>query len=315
MPDRIDIGVVIVTYNSGDVIEKCLNSCSSLDTVVVDNASTDDTIARVKARPSVRLIENTHNAGFATAVNQGVAAQDHTYVLLLNPDVELTYPIQPLVETGAPIASGKLLDEHGQIQVGFTFRRLPTPATLALEVLGINRVWPHNPVNRAYRCLDADYDAAARIEQPAGAFLLFRRSLWAELGGFDAQFYPLWFEDVDFCKRAHDLGQWAEYVPEVTARHLGAHSIAKLDWACRELCWYASLLKYAFKHFGAWAFRGVSAAVVLGSILRAVGGVFKRRSLLPVRVYARVGRLAALSLVSGRIAGASEEQIAVQTRT
>ena len=291
----------------GPVIAACLDSCSSLDTVVVDNASTDDTIMRVKARPSVRLIANPTNRGFAAAVNQGVGAHDHAYILLLNPDVELKYPVQPLVDTGAAIATGKLIDQHGKPQVGFTLRTFPTAATLAFEVLGLNRLWPRNPVNRRYRCLDADLDAPAQVEQPAGAYLLFRRNLWAQLGGFDEQFYPVWFEDVDFCKRAWDLGFRAQYVPEVEARHLGAHSITKLDWACREAYWYASLLRYAFKHFRPLAFRGVSAAVVSGSILRAVGGVFKRRSLQPVTVYARVGRLAALSLLCGRVPDQVEE--------
>jgi N-acetylglucosaminyl-diphospho-decaprenol L-rhamnosyltransferase len=299
-----DAGVVIVTHNSGDVIAKCLDSCSSLDTVVVDNGSTDDTIIRIKPRTSLRLIQNPDNRGFAAAVNQGVAALERPYILLLNPDVELLYPIQPLVEAGAAIASGMLLDRNRQPQVGFTIRRFPTAATLIFEVLGLNRLWPRNPINRRYRYLDADLDSPAEVEQPAGAFLLFRRSLWMQLGGFDTQFYPLWFEDVDFCKRAHDLGFHAQYVPEVTARHLGAHSISKMDWACREAYWYASLQRYAFKHFRSWAFRGVSAAVVLGSMLRLVGGVVSRRNLEPVAVYARIGRLAALSLVCGRIPGA-----------
>src|SRR5205807_2640796 len=104
-------------------------------------------------------------------------------------------------------------------------------------------------VNRHYRYLDADLDVPATVEQPAGAFLLFRRSVWTQLGGFDEQFRPLWFEDVDFCKRARDLGFEAHYVPQVTAHHLGGHSISKLDWALRTVYWYASLLRYASKHF------------------------------------------------------------------
>ena len=78
---------------------------------------------------------------------------------------------------------------------------------------------------------------------------MFRREVWQRLGGFDTQFYPLWFEDVDFCKRACDLGLKIQYVPQVTARHQGGHSIAGLDWACREVYWYVSLLRYASKHF------------------------------------------------------------------
>ena len=305
------VGVVIVTYNSADVIGACLDACSELDTVVVDNASTDETLVRVKSRSWARTIENTVNTGFAAAVNQGVAAQNHAFILLLNPDVEMTTPVEPAIDaliaachdpqTG--IVSGKLLDMNGRPQTGFNIRRFPTAPALTFEVLGLNRLWPGNPVNRRYRCLDVDRDLARDVEQPAGAFLLFRRSLWTQLNGFDPRFYPLWYEDVDFCKRARDLGWKTRYLPTVTARHLGAHSIQKLDWACREAYWYASLLRYASKHFRSWAFRGVSAAVVLGSILRVVGGVVSRRNFQPVAVYAKVGRLAAMSLITGRVPG------------
>ncbi len=73
-------------------------------------------------------------------------------------------------------------------------------------MLGLNRLWPGNPVNRRYRCLDLDLEAAADVEQPAGAFLLIRRDAWQALGGFDEGFHPIWFEDVDFLKRARDAG-------------------------------------------------------------------------------------------------------------
>jgi N-acetylglucosaminyl-diphospho-decaprenol L-rhamnosyltransferase len=121
------------------------------------------------------------------------------------------------------------------------------------------------------------------------------------LGGFDTQFYPLWFEDVDFCKRARNLGLKIQYVPEVTAVHQGGHSIAGLPWECREVYWYVSLLRYASKHFRPHAFRWVSAAVVLGSLFRTAIGVMMRRSLRPITVYATIGRLAGRSIISGRI--------------
>lgn len=301
-----EVGVVIVTYNSGEVIGRCLDACSGFDVAVVDNASEDATVAEVKRRPSIRLIENASNLGFAAAVNQGVGAfADKQFILLLNPDVQLTGTIELMVEAcrepGIGIASGQLLDQNGASQTGFTIRRFPTPWALVLEVLGANRIWPRNPVNRRYRYLDADLQAPAEVEQPAGAFLLFRRNLWMELGGFDTRFHPLWFEDVDFCKRANALGWNARYVPGVTARHLGAHSIAKLPWARREVYWYVSLLRYASKHFRPLGFRGVSAAIVAGSVLRAGWGVLSRRSFKPVTVYAEIGQWAMLSLIHGRV--------------
>jgi len=298
-------GVVIVTYNSGDVIERCLDSCGHLQAVVVDNASKDKTVELVRRRSGVKLIANSSNRGFAGAANQGVEALDTEMILLLNPDVELQNSVDPLEDAcgqqSVGLATGKLVDSLGKVQAGFTVRRFPTPLTLIFEVLGINRLLPWNWENRRYRCLDLDLSQAAEVEQPAGAFLMFRREVWQQLGGFDTQFHPLWFEDVDFLKRAHLLGLKIEYLPEVTARHQGGHSIAGMEWGCREVCWYVSLLRYASKHFRPYAYRGVSAAVVLGSMVRAVIGVVQRRSLRPISVYAKVARIAGLCMISGRV--------------
>jgi len=251
------------------------------------------------------LIANPANNGFAKAVNQGVSELDTELVLLLNPDTELQTSVEKLeaacLEDGTGLAAGQLTDQNGEPQRGFTLRRFPTASTLIFEVLGINRLVPTNPLNRSYRCLDQDFSRPAEVEQPPGAFLMFRREVWHRLGGFDTQFYPLWFEDVDFCKRARDLGLKIRYVPEVMAVHQGGHSIAGLPWECREVYWYASLLKYASKHFRPRAFRWVSAAVVLGSLFRTAIGVMMRRSLRPITVYAKIGRLAGRSVISGRV--------------
>ena len=298
-------GVVVVTYNSADVIGRCLDSCAGLPVVVVDNASRDATCELVRQRPSVKLIHNSTNRGFAAAANQGVGALETELTLLLNPDAELATPIDRMAEAcsheGVGAAGGRLVDDTGQVQSGFTLRRFPTPWTLAFEVLGINRLLPRNPVNRRYRCLDVDLDQPAEADQPPGAFLMFRRQLWQRLGGFDTRFHPLWFEDVDFCKRARDLGLKIQYVPHAIARHGGGHSTAKLDWRCRQVYWYVSLLRYASKHFRPYAYRGVSAAVVLGSVFRAAVEMVRWRSTTPLKVYATVAKIAGLSMISGHV--------------
>src|SRR5262249_34250098 len=172
--------------------------------IVVDNASGDGTLEQVRRR-GVRLIANSLNRGFAAAVNQGIRAIGSDLVLLLNPDAVLKTSLEPLrLACAAPKAGavgGKLVDSNRIVQTGFTVRRLPTPLALALEVLLLNRLWPGNPVNWHYRCYGFDHDKLTEVEQPAGAFLMFRREVWEDLGGLDEQFYPVWFEDVDFCKR------------------------------------------------------------------------------------------------------------------
>ena len=299
-----DIGIIIVTYNSAAEIGACLEAAlaSGAETIVVDNASRDGTIAEV-ARRGVRLIANSENRGFAGAVNQGFGALNSPYVLLLNPDAVIQTSLEPLRQAcdlpGAAGAGGKLLDASGRPQVGFMVRGLPTPATLALEALLLNRIWPGNPVNRRYRCLDWDSSTCSKVEQPAGAFLMVRRAVWQELGGLDESFFPLWFEDVDFCRRIRDRGFSLYYIPEAVAKHTGGHSVPNLPLEMRLIYWYRGLLRYSAKHFGPFAFRAVCLAVVTGSFLRGIAESALDRSFKPMAAYGKVAGLAARSLFSG----------------
>lgn len=299
-------GVVIVTYNSETQICACLESalrwCTEI--VVVDNASTDRSREMVIRFPGVRLVANSSNRGFAAAVNQGIALLDSKAVLLLNPDAELVTGLKALIEALADpnsgAAAGKLLHANGDHQRGFNVRRFPTPFALAFEALGCNRLWPSNPVNRRYRCFDLDPAAPADVEQPAGAFLLLKRDAWARLGGFDEDFHPLWFEDVDFLLRMTLSGLTVRYVPQAVARHAGGHSLHTLSKENRELYWYGGLLRYASKHFGRGARGFVSAAVVTGSCLRMVAACLLEHNLKPVVTYAKVMKIAGKSLLGSQ---------------
>jgi len=299
-----DIGIIIVTYNSAVEIGACLDAAlaSGADIVVVDNASHDGTIAEV-ARRGVHFIPNPDNCGFAGAVNQGFAELMNPYVLLLNPDAVIESSLEPLRQAcdlpASAGAGGRLVDSKGEAQAGFMVRRLPTPTALILEALLLNRIWPGNRVNRHYRCLDWDDSSRSIVEQPAGAFLMVRRAVWQELGGLDERFCPLWFEDVDFCRRIRDRGLSLYYVPEAVAKHTGGHSITTLPLEIRLNYWYRGLLRYSAKHFRPFAFRAVCLAVVTGSILRGIAESALQRSLKPMAAYGSVASLAGRSLFSG----------------
>jgi len=299
------VTAVIVTYNSDGVINSCLEALTKLapqvSTVVVDNASSDRTVDLVRAHGAAKLIANKKNLGFAAAVNCGVREADGSdFILVLNPDTEVLTAIEPLVRSTERhgLAAGRLVNADGNTQAGFTIRRFPTPCALIFELLGINRLWPSNPVNRAYRYLDRDLDQPGLVEQPAGAFLMFRQNVWTKLGGFDEQFYPVWFEDVDFCRRAVDAGYEIAYAPSVVARHKGGHSVSRISAERRASYWCVSLLTYAAKHFRPWAFRGICAAVVLSSVPRMVAGMISERTLSSVVTYCNIMRFAGLCLVS-----------------
>jgi hypothetical protein len=178
-------------------------------------------------------------------------------------------------------------------------RQLPTPAVLIMEALLLNRIWPGNPVNRKYRGLELNYSIRLSVEQPAGAFLMVRRAVWQELGGFDERFFPLWFDDVDFCRRIVNRGYHLYYVPEAVAKHTGGHSIPRLGVEMRRFYWYRSLLRYSSKHFRPIHFRAVCLAVVTGSIVRMIAELVFDRSLKPMAAYGKVVRLASRCMLFG----------------
>ncbi len=302
------VSIVVVTHQSAEFIGPCIDSITAIDDielVVVDNASTDETCAKVSAK-GVRLIANPNNAGFASAVNQGVQATSAPLVLLLNPDARLDSGLATLAvcfdDPKIGGAGGLLTGPDGLPQTGFMARNLPTPTALIYEILGINRFWPGNPVNWQYRCLGLDPMVSALVDQPAGAFFMFRRSAWQQLGGFDDKFWPVWFEDVDFCARLRFAGFRVRYQPSARAFHQGGHSLGIIPVELKEKYWYGSLLRYTAKHYKPIAFAMVCVAVALGAVGRAVRS-FPRSGWRVFKVYGSVVRLSFAHLRAARLPG------------
>lgn len=304
-----EVGIVIVTYQSEPVIAACLRSVmqTGAQVLVIDNASADATVAAARVT-GARVIANSGNAGFAGAVNQGVRLLDTPYILLLNPDTVLSTGIGPLLERlrqpGVGAAGGLLLGADGRPQRGFSVRRFPTPAALIFEILLLNRLWPSNPVNWHYRCYDMSLGEAQTVDQPAGAFLMFSRQAWAQCGGFDEAFFPVWFEDVDFCRRLKNAGYAIWFEPASRAVHHGGHAVESLSFEQSRVYWYRSLVQYAARHFPPAKYRMVCAALVIGSLVRYVGEVFQRRSFSSSAVYLEVAKSAAQCLRGPRYADA-----------
>ena len=295
---RTDVAAVIVTYYSAGQIEECLCSLRGVaEIVVVDNGSKDDTCKIVRrAAPEAELVVNSSNRGFAGAVNQGIAATNSPLVLLLNPDCHLRTPLDAMVEsclrTRVGAAGGKLVDAKGAPQRGFNVRALPTATAMAAECLGLNRMWPSNPLNRRYRRLDLDPDKSQDVEQPAGAFLMVRREVLESVGYLDDAFYPLWFEDVDLCWRILRAGYKIRYTPKCQAIHHGAHSVPAMTVEQRHVAWYGNLIRFIDKHFSTWTGRWLRAVILVGILGRWFvtwgGGNSEER-----KAYAKALRLAA----------------------
>jgi GT2 family glycosyltransferase len=293
---------IIVTFNSAASIEPCLRALREQDgweRIVVDNASRDDSLVRAqRADPDAHLVKNRENLGFAGAANRGAQLASGKILLFLNPDTiaqpgALSELARPLEDEGVGAVGGLLLRDDGQPDRGFIARRFPTTAFMAAEILLLNRLWPRNPLNRRYRCLDLDYAIAQDVEQPAGACLAVRREAWADVGGFDESFFPVWFEDVDLCRRLRTRNWKILYCPKAVFAHTGGHSVNQVPLSDRQLFWYRNLLRYFRKHESPAAAATLRACIALGMGLRSIAAVLgfgpqNARTGETLRAYARV---------------------------
>lgn len=271
------IAVVVVAFHSRTELPVCLAALRGIvaQAVVVCNDAGESADADLRQHHAwVTWIDNPVNVGFAAAVNQGLAATQADYVLLLNPDCEVLSDLAPMVDAceipGVAGAGGLLVGADGIPQTGFFARSLPSAWALACESLGINRLWRRNPVNRRYRLLDLDPEVECEVEQPAAAFLMLRRDAWESLAGMDERFHPAWWEDVDLCRRLADAGYSLRYVPGAVARHAGGHSVQSLCLQRRLQAWYGGMLRYSGKHHSPGAYRRVRIAVLVGLTLRGL---------------------------------------------
>src|ERR1700704_4658336 len=271
--------VIIVTHNSRSCIRACLQALVPFHrwkVVMVDNNSTDDTVQEAgTCALDVLTLSNSHNVGFASAVNQAARVAEGDLLVILNPDTiatagSLDNLADALRTETVGACGGLLLGADGLPQKGFTVRRLPTIGSMLAEVLLLNRAWPSNHWNVRYRCLNLDYQTAQEVEQPAGACLAVKRQAWDEINGFDEGFSPVWFEDVDFCRRLRDKGWKIVYRPDAIFSHSGGHSVSRLAFRERQSYWYKNLVRYFAKHHGRAQTAILRVGIAVGLLLRAL---------------------------------------------
>jgi len=235
------VAVVIPSWNSADLLPDCLGSLAEqgveLETVVVDNGSTDGSLDYLR-REGVRHLALPHNAGFAAAVNRGVAETRAAAVLVLNADAVLE-----------PGAIARLLEAlEADSRLGGV-----QPRILQLEQGGGREV-DTSHLYSAGQALTADgrgFELGAgepqgdRYLQPrevfgvCGAACLLRRQLLEELGGYDERYFSF-YEDVDLNVRGRIAGWRFAYVPEAVAWHLG--NASWMAEAPRPSAWNARLV-------------------------------------------------------------------------
>lgn len=219
------VSVVIVNYRGADDTIECLDGLRALDwpdaqleIVVVDNASGDDSVERMRrAAPHVVLVESPENTGFAGGCNLGIARSSGEFVALINSDARpdpawLAEGVTVLkTERGIGAVASKVLDWNGK----------------RIDYVGGNV----NFIGQGYK-LEAgrpdsgEYDTPRDVLFPTGSAAIFRTSAFREAGGFDEQFF-MFFEDLDLGWRLNLRGQRVRYVPTSIVYHKHHAAIAK----------------------------------------------------------------------------------------
>ncbi len=254
------LSIVIVNFNARTHLENCLRSLSAAppsvphDITVVDNASTDGSVAAVRGGwPAVRVIAQAANAGFAAANNAGIRATEGDLVLLLNNDTLVPAgAIDALVarllgRPEAAVAGPRLVDGHGRAELSFgpmlsPLNELRQKLVVRLHQRGVGPV-----TRRVERATRREHF----VDWVSGACLLVRRAAAQRAGLFDERYF-LYTEDVDFCATIRAQGGGILFTPAAEIVHLRGRSRATAPAAVNTQYRRSQLAFYA-KHHPAWA--------------------------------------------------------------
>jgi len=251
------ISVIVISFNGLAFIHDCLETVRlSLETtdaeiIVVDNGSTDGTLELIKDKfPDVNLVENKKNLGFARAANQGFDKAQGQYILLLNQDTRIrNYAIAKLA---GKMQSDPKIGTIGPKFIGFdgrlqkACRSFPRYRDFLYIITGLSTLFPESKIFSHWKMGWFDHLSEREVDQPMGAALMIRRSLLEELGGFDERF-RIFFNDVDFCRRAKSSGYISLYYPSAVIEHYYGGTIRTMK-SKMILEWHRALSKYFIKH-------------------------------------------------------------------
>ncbi|MGB9184655.1 MAG: glycosyltransferase [Solirubrobacteraceae bacterium] len=268
-----EVSVVIVSFNTRDLLERCLRALHQhadipVQTIVVDNASTDGSREVVRDRfPDVELVELSTNTGFAHANNVGFRRCRGTYVLLLNSDAFIhSGSLNELVATAerhprAAAVGPRLLNPDGTLQrSAWPF---PRAGRLLLEAFGLHRL-----LRRSGLLEDLGiwaHDQERSVDFLVGACLLLRADALSELIGFDEGFW-LYGEEADLQRRARARGWSVIFTPRAVVTHVGGASSVASSPRLRHF--YAGQMRFLRKHGGPGAWPAARFALLAGSVLR-----------------------------------------------
>lgn len=262
------LSIIIVTWKVKDKLRANLEALSRLavdfdwEVFVVDNNSKDGTVEMVQENfPSVKLIVNQENLGFAKANNQCLKQATGDFILLLNPDMKVgSDTLKNLVSwleknPQAWVTGGKLIDENNKIIINV--RHFPQFSDQLAIILKLPHIFP-GIVNK-YLAKDFDYAKPAQVDSVRGSFFAMRRECVEKVGLLDERFF-VWFEEVDYCRRVYDAGGEVWYTPEAVCVDYVGQSFGQLSNTRTQAIFRASQLKYFKKWHSVMAVWGLKLA-------------------------------------------------------
>lgn len=277
-----EVSIIIVNWNAREYLLRCLRAIAAhaggvdYDVWIVDNASTDDSVAAVRREfPQANLIVNPENVGFSRANNQAIRQSTGEYLLLLNSDAFLhpgTLPRLLQEARGHPdtaITGCKLIYEDGTFQpscYGF-----PTLATELWQTLWLDRLFPHSRIFGKYRMTYWQMDDAREVDWLMGACMMAPRTALEQVELFDEQIF-MYSEETDLCFRLKKAGWKVRFVPDVQVTHIwgGSSSQVREETLLRL---YQSRVQFFRKHYGALTALLYKGMLRINSLVRSMAGM------------------------------------------
>jgi GT2 family glycosyltransferase len=308
------VSAIIVTWNGKRYALECLASLRHntgtvpVEVIVVDNNSSDGTPDEIRRQfPTVTLICNDANLGFARANNIGLAAARGRYLCLVNSDVVVpTGCIENMLSfmdqnPGIGMLGPKMLAPGGGI--GQSVMRLPTVWNTLCCSLGLHTLFPKSKLFGGFLMNGYRYDSIDDVEVLTGWFWMVRRHALAQVGGLDEQFF-MYGEDIDWSYRFRKAGWRVVFYPESEALHYGAASSAQAPTR-----FYVEMrranLQYFRKHHGRLGGIGYKTAVLVHELVRIAGHgiLYCRASRRPMAAFAIDRSVSSIRWLAGRSQG------------
>ncbi|WP_417351791.1 glycosyltransferase family 2 protein [Flavobacterium alkalisoli] len=234
----MQLSVIILNYNVRYFLEQCVLSVQKAlkdidgEIIVVDNNSPDDSCAMMNQRfPEVTLIENKDNAGFPKGNNIGVAAAKGEYICILNPDTVVAEDTFKKVlqfaksKTNLGIVGVKLVDGRGNF-LPESKRGVPTPWVAFTKITALNKAFSKSSLFNKYYVQHLSEDQTGEVDILVGAFMVMKRELYLEVGGFDEGCF-MYSDDIDLSYTVQQKGKVNYYFHETTVVHYKGESTVK----------------------------------------------------------------------------------------